>query len=79
MKRTIQVTLDADTAAFLEFSRAESGLDDTSLFINTLLRHERFRQGFSAHGSLEHDEPGAYPLSRKYAERYGEVPNPRMF
>lgn len=48
MKRVIQVVLDEDTADFLEISQGPQGPKDTSSFINSLLRQERFRQGYPA-------------------------------
>ncbi len=78
MKRTVTITLDADTAAFLELSRAQTGIDDTSAFINTLLRHERFRQGYAARSSTDPQDSTATPLSQKYREHYGVWPNPHF-
>lgn len=47
-KKIIQVSLEADTAEFLESARATTTSATISDFINSLLRQERFRQGFSA-------------------------------
>lgn len=49
MKREIRVLLDEDTVQFLEMARGERANASVSDFINSLLRQERFRQGFPAY------------------------------
>jgi hypothetical protein len=48
-KKMIQVSLEADTAEFLELARAQTTSETVSDFINSLLRQERFRQGLPAY------------------------------
>lgn len=48
-KKVIQIALDDDTAEFLEIARSEATTASLSDFINSLLRQERFRQGFPAY------------------------------
>jgi hypothetical protein len=48
-KKIVQIALDADTAEFLELARSGNATDNISDFINSLLRQERFRQGFPAY------------------------------
>jgi hypothetical protein len=49
MRKHIQITLDDDTADFLELARTENAPEGISRFINSLLRQERFRQGYPAY------------------------------
>lgn len=44
--REIRVLLDEDTAQFLDMARSADSNATVSQFINSLLRQERFRQGF---------------------------------
>ncbi len=46
-KKQIHIALDEDTAEFLALSRADGHPDAISAFINSLLRQECFRQGYS--------------------------------
>ena len=48
-KKVVQIALDADTIEFLEMARPGTTTDHISDFINSLLRQERFRQGFPAY------------------------------
>jgi hypothetical protein len=48
-RKTIQISLEEDTAEFLDIARDTSAAASVSDFINSLLRQERFRQGFPAH------------------------------
>jgi hypothetical protein len=52
--KTIQVSLDADTAEFLDIARHTATAATISDFINSLLRQERFRQGFPAYQGQGH-------------------------
>lgn len=45
MKTTYVLSLDDDTALFIEQLRDQSGYDDPSAIINRLLRQERERMG----------------------------------
>lgn len=53
-KKIIQVSLEADTAEFLEMARATTAAATISDFINSLLRQERFRQGLPAFQQQDH-------------------------
>lgn len=48
MKKMIQIMLDEDTAEFLTMAQAMPS-SDVSSFFNSLLRQERFRQGYPAY------------------------------
>lgn len=48
MKTTFVLSLDEDTAAFLEAVRDRPGNEDPNAFINRLLRQERDRLGMPA-------------------------------
>lgn len=49
MKKVIKIELDDDTAEFLALARADGGNREVlSAYINSLLRQERFRQGYPA-------------------------------
>lgn len=46
MKRVIKIALDEDTAEFLEMCRDDATPKAVNAFINSLLRQERYRQGY---------------------------------
>lgn len=48
MKTTFVLSLEPDTAAFLDEISEKSGTEDPNRFINRLLRQERDRQGLPA-------------------------------
>jgi hypothetical protein len=48
MKTTFVLSLDEDTAAFLDQVRSRSGNEDPNVFINSLLRQEMQRSGMPA-------------------------------
>jgi len=48
MKTTFVLSLDEDTAAFLDQMRNRSGNEDPNVFINQLLRQEMKRTGMPA-------------------------------
>lgn len=48
MKTTFVLSLDEDTAAFLDQVRNRSGSEDPNVFINHLLRQEMQRSGMPA-------------------------------
>lgn len=48
MKTTFVLSLDEDTAAFLDAVRDRQGNEDPNAFINRLLRQERDRLGMPA-------------------------------
>ncbi|WP_303673643.1 hypothetical protein [Vampirovibrio chlorellavorus] len=48
MKTTYVLSLDNDTALFIEQVRKQSGNEDPSVLINRLLRQERDRMGLPA-------------------------------
>jgi hypothetical protein len=75
MKKVIRVTLEEDTALFLEQCCARPG-DTESDFINSLLRQERFRQGYPAReeeAPLSHN-PLHSEQERQMLERSGLLP-----
>lgn len=48
-KKVIKIELDEDTQDFLELARLGEAIASVSDFINSLLRQERFRQGYAAY------------------------------
>ncbi len=48
-KKMIKISLDEDTQDFLELARLGEAAASISDFINSLLRQERFRQGYAAY------------------------------
>ncbi len=48
MKTTFVLSLDEDTALFIEQVRTQLGYDDPNALINRLLRQERDRMGVAA-------------------------------
>lgn len=48
MKTTFVLSLDEDTAQFMDQVRSRSGNEDPNVFINRLLRQERDRLGLPA-------------------------------
>lgn len=48
-KKVIKIALDEDAQDFLELARLGEAIASISDFINSLLRQERFRQGYAAY------------------------------
>jgi len=66
-KRKLTIELEPDTAAFLDLIHANPSRGETNDFINSLLRQERFRQGYLA------SHPNGWPrydLTRPKTARY---------
>lgn len=77
LQRQIRVLLDEDTAQFLDMVRGSSGSGTASQFINSLLRQERFRQGFPLYFKLaEPLKPCFNPQERGMLLRSGLLPLP---
>lgn len=53
MKTTFVLSLDEDTAAFLNEMRNQPGQEDPNVFINELLRREMSNQGQPARSSKQ--------------------------
>lgn len=73
MKKVIQVALDEDTANFLAMLHPENNAGSLSDFINSLLRHEQFRRGYTANFA----DPSVKPITRlqdKMLRRSGLLP-----
>ena len=66
MKREIRVLLDEDTAQFLEMAGGAQSNAAISDFINSLLRQERFRQGFPPYFK----KPRLMKTSRSWQEKW---------
>lgn len=54
MKTTFVLSLDEDTALFMEQVRTQLGYDDPNALINRLLRQERDRMGVPARQNNQH-------------------------
>ncbi len=73
--REIRVLLDEDTAQFLDRAKGTHGDTSVSQFINSLLRQERFRQGFPAYVKPpEPLKPSARPQEKWMLMRSGLLP-----
>jgi hypothetical protein len=66
MKREIWVLLDEDTAQFLEMAGGAQSNAAISDFMNSLLRQERFRQGFPAYFK----KPRLMKTSNRWPEKW---------
>jgi hypothetical protein len=75
LQREIYVRLDEDTAQFLEMAKGSHRADAVSQFINSLLRQERFRQGFPPYfKQAEPLRPCSNPQEKRMLLRSGLLP-----
>lgn len=76
-KKAIRILLDEDTAEFLALAQSDANAS-MSDFINSLLRQERFRQGYPAHrpGSVNWPTPITKPIETAMLQRSGLLPLP---
>jgi len=75
--RKLIITLDDDTANFLELIRTGGSQEGASAFINSLLRQERFRQGYPANaGAGISMNPASNPVEQSMLGRSGLLPYP---
>lgn len=81
LQREIYVLLDEDTAQFLHMAKGSHSHDAVSRFINSLLRQERFRQGFPAYyRQPESLKPCTTPQEKAMLLRSGLLPPvPRVY
>lgn len=79
-KKAIRVLLDEDTAEFLALAQSNPNAN-VSNFINSLLRQERFRQGYPAHagsGGIR-PTPITNPIEKAMLQRSGLLPLPGKY
>ncbi|HEY9686352.1 MAG TPA: hypothetical protein V6C52_05195 [Coleofasciculaceae cyanobacterium] len=78
MRRNIQIALDEDTAEFLDLCQTDDSAHAISTFINSLLRQERFRQGYPAGGVVDiSSQPKRNAIEEAMLRRSGLLPLPR--
>jgi hypothetical protein len=75
-RKEIRITLDQDTLDFLEWAQNEQTTSTVSDFINSLLRQERFRQGYLPYQSagISHIKSSLPPIEKAMLERSGLLP-----
>jgi hypothetical protein len=77
MNRNIRISLDEDTAEFLALCRVDDSPQAVNAFINSLLRQERFRQGYAAGPAVDiSSQPKRNAIEEFMLYRSGLLPLP---